>query len=124
MHWVSKGQRISKSNTPGTQCCSPDKKCAASKQAGVSCLRDQDWKGARSQITKDPGGFLGRGEARAFKRETHTVKCMFKKHIFGNDIEEELRETKTLLTENLLPHSALLRFTIILEGILQVKKQA
>lgn len=31
------------------------------------------------------------------------IKCMFKKLVFGYDIEEELRETEILLTENFLP---------------------
>lgn len=31
------------------------------------------------------------------------VKCMFKKHILCNDVEEELRETKMLLTEYFPP---------------------
>lgn len=31
------------------------------------------------------------------------VKCMVKKLVFGYDIDEEMRETEILLTENFLP---------------------
>jgi len=43
------------------------------------------------------------GRRKSFSRETHTVRYTSKKHICGENVEEELTETKTLLPEYLVP---------------------